>query len=552
MTTRLLSLLALFASLGSAQLTTDQRLADFRNLADVYARRYSAIDWKKTAFNVDALNLQPWLARVSAVTNDLDFYDLMVEYVSDLVDAHDQYLVPSDFEATLGFTVDIYDGKLLIDSVDLSQLNGTIYSFQKGDQLVSVDGVAAADLVTHFSKFVTGGNPRTIQRLAAELITDRIQLEYPHAVDVGDTATVVILRQSGDTQTYTIPWVKSGTPLTGLGASTGLKTTAAVAKPLPQASRVPYYVQMLQHIHNYTLPGRVNVLGFDATAPVFNLPRNFTIRMGRSIYDDLYTGTYKANDGTRIGFLRIPDFVYPTESEFDKEINYFQNNTDVLVVDVMRNPGGDACLAEALLSRLTPQPFQGLMAQFRVDWTDIVGVNESLSQAAAFGADADTIAQIQLFQTEFSKAFYNNNGTTLPLPVCGSTPNRTPAINAYTKPVLLLTDEMSASSADIFSAMVQDNRIAPLLGYRTMGAGGSPDEGVPVGIYSEGVTSVTRSLVVRPHPIVTADYPTTSYIENVGVQPETVVDYMTLDNLLNNGASFVAAFTDAAVKLTKH
>ncbi len=76
---------------------------------------------------------------------------------------------------------------------------------------------------------------------------------------------------------------------------------------------------------------------------------------------------------------------------------------------------------------------------------------------------------------------------------------------------------MSASSADIFASMVQDNRIAPLFGYRTMGAGGSP-EGEYAGVYTEGTTTVTRSLAVLAQPVATAEYPTTAYIENVGVR----------------------------------
>jgi hypothetical protein len=548
MTARVLSLFALSVCVSSAQLTTDQRLADFRNMADLYARRYSAIQWKQQAVNFNALDLTTWLPRVAAVNNDLDFYDLMVEYVSDLVDAHDQYQVPSDFEAYLGFTVDIYDGKYLIDSIDPLTIDPGTYPFQVGDQLVSVDGFSAADLVKRFSKYVTGGNPRTIQRLAAELITDRIQAEYPYAVNVGDSATVVILRQGGNTETYTIPWNKTGTPLKGLGASPGPKTQA-VAKP--SARPAPYYQQWLQQLHNYELPGRINVLGFDETAPVFSLPRNFTVRLGRNIFDDLYTGRFTAADGTRVGFLRIPDFIYPSTQELDKEINWFQANTDVLVVDITRNPGGDACLAEAMLSRLTTQPFQGVVAEFRVDWGDVLGVSQALDQATADGLDPDTIALLQLYQTYFSDAFYSNAGRTPALPICASTTTRQPATNAYAKPVLLLTDEMSASSADLFAAVAQDNHIAPILGFRTMGAGGSPDQGVPVGIYTEGFTSVTRSLAVRPQPVTVQGYPTTNYVENVGVQPDTVVDYMTLDNLLNKGATFVQTFTDAVIKM-KH
>jgi hypothetical protein len=50
---------------------------------------------------------------------------------------------------------------------------------------------------------------------------------------------------------------------------------------------------------------------------------------------------------------------------------------------------------------------------------------------------------------------------------------------------------------------------------------------------------------------VTADYPTTSYVENVGVRPDIEADYMIEDNLLNQGAGFVKTFTAAAVQLLK-
>ena len=84
----------------------------------------------------------------------------------------------------------------------------------------------------------------------------------------------------------------------------------------------------------------------------------------------------------------------------------------------------------------------------------------------------------------------------------------------------------------------------------TVLSGGSPEDAL-VGVYSEADTSVTRSLVVRSRPIVTPDFPTTSYVENVGVRPDFEFDYMTIDNLLNQGDTFVKAFTGQAVKLVK-
>jgi hypothetical protein len=81
-----------------------------------------------------------------------------------------------------------------------------------------------------------------------------------------------------------------------------------------------------------------------------------------------------------------------------------------------------------------------------------------------------------------------------------------------------------------------------------MGAGGNVNQ-YQVTTYSEGAATLTESLMHRKNPIVTPEYPTAPYVENIGVRPEIVQDYMTVDNLLNHGATFVQAFTDAAVKL---
>jgi hypothetical protein len=47
----------------------------------------------------------------------------------------------------------------------------------------------------------------------------------------------------------------------------------------------------------------------------------------------------------------------------------------------------------------------------------------------------------------------------------------------------------------------------------------------------------------------TPGFPATLYIENVGVYPDIIADYMTQDNLLNQGKPFVAAFSTAITSL---
>jgi hypothetical protein len=81
-----------------------------------------------------------------------------------------------------------------------------------------------------------------------------------------------------------------------------------------------------------------------------------------------------------------------------------------------------------------------------------------------------------------------------------------------------------------------------VVGMRTSGGGGSVSAW-PAGYYSEAIATNTNSLVIRNHPIVTADYPAAPLVENIGVRPDITLDYMTRDNLINQGSAFVNQIT---------
>src|SRR5689334_20979507 len=89
-----------------AQLTPYQKISDFQEIAAVYNRRYSWLDWKKAAFQFDALQLAPWLDRASKTKTDLEFFEVVVEYTASLQDSHSGFWVDSSFAAYLGFRVD--------------------------------------------------------------------------------------------------------------------------------------------------------------------------------------------------------------------------------------------------------------------------------------------------------------------------------------------------------------------------------------------------------------------------------------------------------------
>ena len=554
---RVAALLCVFAGLGLAQLTVDQKVADFQYLAALFDKNYGPYEWKRDALGFDLLKTAPWIDRIKASKDDLDFYEVMVEYVASLNDAHDNFNLPSSFVASLGFGVDIYDGKALIDSISRGRLPVANFPFQIGDELVSVDGQTAEDLIKAFSKYSIFANPLSTRRNAATRITTRPQSRMPHAVDVGDNAIVVVRRQSGATETYTIPWLKTGLPLRVIGPLPTPKSANRATANLQGDE--PDYMAPLRRQQNCQVPDKQAVLNFGGRFPIFAPPPGFQIRLGSSPNDFFLSGTFKAG-GFTIGLIRISDYA-PSNStaalnQFFSEITYFQANTDGLIVDEMRNPGGSVLYVNQIAQLLIPHNFRSIAFEVRATPYWVESISSAVTSAKAGGAQQWQIDELQAIQDQIVQANKENRGRTGPLPLSYSEIDIDPFTDnqgkplAYTKPLMVLVDEFSASGGDAFAATIQDNQRGPIFGMRTMGAGGNVDtfEG---GMYNEGVTTMTESLMNRKNPIVTSDYPTAPYVENIGVRPDIVADYMTKDNLLQNGRPFVDAFTAAMVDWIK-
>ena len=237
-------LFALTADVASAQLTVGQKAADFQAVAGLYGKLYAPYEWKRDVLGFDLLNVAPWLERIIATKEDLDFYEIVSEYVSRLNDATDTYHLPSNFVATLNFSVDLYDGnRLLVDSINRARLPAVQFPFATGYQLVSIDGQDATTLLQSFLRYEIAANPRSTARFAATLLTTRPQQLMPHATSLSGNATVIFRRPDSRLETYQIPWTTSGLLLTTVGTATRLASRARRSSPrrirCPDHIRIP-------------------------------------------------------------------------------------------------------------------------------------------------------------------------------------------------------------------------------------------------------------------------------------------------------------------------
>ncbi len=609
---RLFVPLILLAPLGLADLTPQQKTSDFMQLAALYDINYAPYELKIQLYNFDLLKIQPWLAEVAQTTNDVQFYDVCVRYVASLQDSHDEFTILSDYDAWLHFDGDLYDGKFLIDYIDSSYLPASTFTFNIGDQLISLDGVAVADMLTQYAPYSVNGsaNPVSRARLAAGTITERYQSWYPLA-SVGASATIVVQHQDGTMDTYTIPWDVQGTLVTTAGifptpmskASADVRRERAAQRAglnmnvhrrgtqpyqgtrpvnpwlrggvdrsfIPIATdntpdpEPPAYMAPLTTLTTMKAASPAFALNssglfpFDSPYPVFNPPTGFKLRLGARSTDEFLSGTFPAGTGT-MGFIRIPTFA-PTSTnaavaQFANEIQYFQANTDGLVIDIMANGGGSGCYAQTLASYLIPFTFQGLTQQIVANLTWQVSFDGARVNAINSGAPAWVAQLYSVYLTAIQQALTSKRAMTGALPLCNATPSTPPATStsgknlAYTKPVLVLTDNFTLSSAEIFAMFLQDNQRGTIFGTRTDGGGGNVVSYDQATAYSQGSTRVTEGLIMRLHPVAANGFPSLPYYDSVGIQPDIVLDYMTANNLATGGADFVNAAIAAIQTLT--
>lgn len=554
MTYRFFVALTLLAGLAFAQMSPSQRRVDFEQLAGFVAKAYAPYEWKRDAFGFDALKIAGWVERVEKAKSDLEFFEICAEYVASLRDLHSGFYLPSDYLATIGLGVDLYDERALIDSIDRSDLPSFRYRFEIGDEVISVDGESAASWIDRISRQQSFANGRATRRWALDQWFYRDQVVMPRAPEIGDKAVVVVKRRStGELETYEIPWYKTGTPYVVVGPVPSPETRLTAESAESPGS----FQRSIERLATRRTPSAKRVRGFGSLKPPFTLPDGFVVRKGSLAGSFIYSGTFTSGPHT-IGYIRIPSF--PTSylastamlDQLDSEIDYMRSKTDGLVVDVMRNPGGSVCLTNEVLRRFIPYPFRTVGDEFRPTWAVVQQFRYDFEDAFYYGATDTELLLLEAWLADVETAYHENRGRTGQIPVCGFSLDIQPLKDAngdpwgYDKAMIVLIDEFSTSSADVFPSIIQDANRALMVGQATAGGGGLSMQST-LGLYSETAASMSITLGVRPTARQAPGLPESAYIENIGARPDIELDIMTEVNLLNGGKPFVEGFTQAIV-----
>ena len=540
-----------------AALSQDQRIADFNELATIFERNYGPLRLKAQSIGLDwNANKANFLARSAAAGTDAEFYQVLTQFLASLHDAHVSAQVPSTYSSKLGFLCDYVNGKVLIDIINPLALPTALFPFQRGDQLISIDGVPVEQLMTQLALSDNTGNDTTTKRIAAARLTSRSEASG-FAIPTGVSVLVILPRGATQPVTVTATWAVSGTAVAQLDDLSRLLGSAPIVNSVQSdavaSSDFDSYKMTLKNmpLFNTGMPKekladwmKAGIVDVGSTTSMFDLPA------GAQVIDSVpMTAAIYESQGKKIGVLRIPEYEGDDMvSNLAQAIQILQPATDVLVLDQTNNPGGDVSMVSQIASIFADKSYKDMNFALRpsMEWSSqFDSINAQLAQMlqanpkdvegnglqARFAylsqAIRDGMAKQQFLTAPVSLDLEGGYGYIQPQPVV-----------RYTKPVLLLINGLDFSAGDAFPAVMQDNGRVTTFGENTNGAGGNV---APYGPLANSYFKfeLTQSLMVRPNG---------NYIENKGVSADIKYD-LNEDDFLNHYHSYVLNFTQAALKL---
>jgi hypothetical protein len=533
-------------NVAHAELTPEQKALDFSGMVSTLDRRYAPIGlaWHGQRYNI--LKAREWIEAAKRTRSDAEFYQLSRKYIAQFGHSQDTLQLASDYQASLGLTVDFYGGVLRIDSIDRNLLPANQYTFEKGDELVALDGRRISEWLVIYYPLIAAKDQRIKRTLAASMIVKRSSL-LPFSPSPGQTARIQVRRQNGGLQSYTLDWQSGGAYIDEFSPLPLVAQAAPPPRPNDPDIRSTYRFGVQRLMPAVSMPA----VGVGARDPIFQLPSNFQQRLGRAPSDYFFTGTYTAG-GHTIGFVRIgtflPDDPIAPLLQLRAEIQYLSQNTDGLVLDITRNNGGDANYQDEVARVFFATPFKTLPEQIRPTLALVAKASNLVQEAQGGPApDPTAMAHMQGVYDEVNSAYMQGRRLTNPLYPRNVSPYITPAkdmggtLIGYSKPIVLLVDQNTACAAEAFAAVFQDNQRGIVAGVTTQGVGGEISARVRGSRYSESLMSFPDSLLVRTQPRGYTGHPI--YIQNIGITPDVPLNYMTTANLIGNGGPFVNAFT---------
>lgn len=480
------------------------------------------------------------------------FQRTLRDFANSTIDYHVGVKFYATEAAILPFEVKKIGERYIITYVDRSKLPLIHYPINVGDELLTFDGQPIDAVVQKLKQEELGSSDTATHQSLAELTLTTRSAASGQTVPRGPVTIETRSGWSGYESSMQLVWqymeeevpqrpIKKDLRLCGLVDHPSAKKLFGGRRSLPH----------LDHLKKRSTPHTIG--GRESFLP----------RLGKVIWEsdednpfDAYI--FQTPERKLIGCLRIPHHLF-TEEDFllYQDILYrFEELTDGLIIDQLNNPGGDIGFTYALASTLTYKPLIPPKERWRLTYEDIHFLNTTLKPildsdpalAEAFVSyflapvpiSPQHVEGLRHFIAFMNEEWMAGKSFTDPTQFLGIEEVLPNPYVRYTKPFLMLINELDFSCGDFFPAIVQDNQIGLLAGTKTAGAGG--------GVISSPLNSQFGVAQIS-YTITIAERPNGDPIENLGVTPDIPLEISEDDPVTGYAiyASQVLAIMDAIV-----
>lgn len=572
---------------GDSQLLRTKMLSDLDIIKNTFEVKYAPVEWKKKFANWD-LEEKISSAKSQIAANEKitvrDYQQILKNFFNSTRDYHVGISFYSTECSFLPFRVQSANNHYFIVWIDRQQVH---LPLSVGDEILTFNGKPIASIIEELKAQELGNpNSKTDQAKAEMYLTTRLGA-FGMQVPQGSVDITVKSASTQKTANYQLNWfylpeeIKNNNvyraaavqqqPMMLMQAT---KSVSVESKALTQNTyfhrpmTAGFYKQWRHAFERKNKSSDIETYA-DGVQDPLGLRKSFVPQLGQMTWkssdtDAFYAYLFKTPDQKTIGYVRIPSFMgdEATVRQFSTLIKMFELKTDALVIDQVDNPGGEVFYMYALASILADKPQELPTHRETITQEDVIFALDSLKQFSKYShkaeknnnqtQDSDTSISGYPITPELIESLTQNfqfiiqewnEGHVLTDPhyLFGIQKIQPYAQGHYTKPILVLVNEMSISCGDFFPAMIQDNKRGKVFGARTAGAGGFVLTQTHPNRFGIEEYSFTASFVERKDK---------NPIENLGVTPDIIYE-LTPEDLQQNYKGYVTAVQKALKELIK-
>ena len=579
-----MALILLSLSLGAQEISKDRRLNEFKSLLSKIEAGYALLDYKEATGKINWDQLKTtYTQMVEDVKSNREYYYLIHQFIAEFQDGHMTASLPTSHKAVVPFFTDYIGGKVVV-------WQSRVLGVQVGDEILEVDGKPVQEAVAEIAKYISGGSKLSQYREATWSLTYRDGKGLP--IPETPTITMTFQTSSGSKYTQEFQWFYSGTPNDEFPNRDMLRKLPK-KEEVPENinfARLPWTVDMGQKLTASSLPKEFETLWSfkDSSEDHFQTVTGIDPAQTEQLHGRLLNRSSKAvfashsreklegmfvaqqsqgqtmkmcnpetdiripqnaqvlpapfrvymweEKGKKLGYLRLPHYIFGEVhlSQYAYIIGMLDKRTDGLIIDQSYNCGGMIdqvfFFASLFLTAPTPAPKFRLLAnkENKIAYENLV---QKLQPATYLRERVVDLSNL------ITKAWDSGHRLTEPNFYIEETIYPA-AEDRYTKPVIILVNELSASGGDMFPAILQGTGRVKVLGARTAGLGGSIE---PAGTldFSRISISLTKDMFFRPDGVP---------IENNGTEPD--IPYTSdANDALTGLAKYRNSYTEELLKM---